>query len=192
MKNKIIIGIAIIVLIIGSYFTVQFLVERDRKKAEMELQQNIEKYGFVEEENVKNLIDKFNKEIKKKQEIYLASEKYMTTKDEIYWYEIHNDIFCYVEAKEFTEDTSKDIAKTMAIYYDKGSKNEKMALKYVKYLLKANNSELTDEDIEYLIDEAKNKFGSQEVANNGKGICLGYVETEEHIEYQIIRMNEEK
>lgn len=76
-----------------------------------------------------------------------------------------------------------------ALYFDKGEYNEDIALKYVKFLIKANNEEITDSEIKNLIKEAKEKSSSKNSANNGKGISVGLLETNNHYEYQVIRLH---
>ena len=73
----------------------------------------------------------------------------------------------------------------MVIQY---SDNEKIALKYVKALVKSNNDALTDADVDYLMKEAKTLANDKKKANNGKGISVGFVKNEEVTEYQIIRL----
>ena len=58
---------------------------------------------------------------------------------------------------------------------------------YLKDLIKANNEELTEEEIEDLITSSKEFSEKSLTANNGKGISIGYLEMDDHYEYQIIR-----
>ena len=63
-----------------------------------------------------------------------------------------------------------------------------MVINYVKSLIKANNENLTDSDIDYLINDAKNVSNDKKTSNNGKGISVGYIDNGEEIEYQVIRL----
>ena len=77
----------------------------------------------------------------------------------------------------------------MSIYAKKDSEYVNDSLEYTKLLIKANNNQLTDTEINELISNAKQKAsaGSKKVAYNGSGITVGYIEDEESIEYQIKR-----
>ncbi len=75
----------------------------------------------------------------------------------------------------------------MAIYY-KDNENVEMAKKYAKYLIKANNNDLTDEEINYLIEEAEKLSDKKEMANNGKGVSVGLRKADNHYEYQVKRL----
>ncbi len=91
----------------------------------------------------------------------------------------------YVKPVDFSGNKDKDIANIMTIQYSKNSKNSDVAINYVKALLKANNDKLTDSDIDYLMSEAKN---NKKNSNNGMGISVSFVENDEIIEYQVIRL----
>ena len=56
------------------------------------------------------------------------------------------------------------------------------------YKIKANNEEITEEEINELIKEALELSNINKVANNGKGITLGIYENNEYYEYQITRL----
>ena len=61
-KKKIItiVCIIIIILAIGVYFAVDYFLDKDLEKQEQELQETIDEYGTVNEENVVTLVAKFN------------------------------------------------------------------------------------------------------------------------------------
>ena len=52
---------------------------------------------------------------------------------------------------------------------------------------KANNSNITDNEIDSLLQEAKVKSTSGETANNGKGISIGYIEKNDSYQFQVLR-----
>lgn len=97
-------------------------------------------------------------------------------------------IYLYIKPENFTENKDNDITETMTIQYSKNIEDETMVVNYVKALIKANNENLTDSDIDYLITEAKKLSNDKKTANNGKGISVGYVDNGEKIEYQVIRL----
>lgn len=188
-KNKvIIISLIVILLAVGSYLGVKNYLNKDLKNKKQDLQETIEKYGYVEKENVATSIAKFNTEIMENKIGNLASDEYMVVQDNLYWYGLFNDVSLYIEPETFTENKNNDITKTMAIYYSKTIEDETIAINYVKDLIKANNDNLTAEEIDYLITEAKNLSKDKKISNNGKGISVGYIDHGEKIEYQVIRL----
>lgn len=189
-KNKILLIILIILIIIsvGVYYTVKYFMDKDIENLEQELQETIDTLGVVEEENVTNLVAKFNTEIMENGIEYPASEDYFTTYNNQYWYGMYDDIDLVIIPEEFTGDMDKDIVNTMLIRIPKDSENEEMALEYFKNLIRTNNNEITDEDISYLIEEANVQKVNGRNANNGKGIYVGVIEGDDHYEYQVIRI----
>lgn len=188
-KKIFIICIIFIVLSIGIYFSVNYLLNADLKKQEQELEDTIKKYGYVEKESVSIAIAKFNTEVMANGINFPANEDYLLIDESnnLYWYGLYDDIYCYIKPLNFTKNKDDDIAEITAIYYDKNTKNEEMVIKYVKSLLKASNENLSVDDINYLINEAKKLSPTKNTSNNGKGIFVGYLEESDHNEYQIIR-----
>ena len=86
------------------------------------------------------------------------------------------------------ENKEKDILDMSAIYMDNDKYDETIAIKYTKFLIKANNEEITDYEIDELLKEAKEKSSAKEKANNGKGISVGISNANDHYEYQVIRL----
>ena len=184
-----IICLVVIVLSIGGYFGVKYYLDKDLEKAEQELQKTIEKYGIVERESVKISVAKFNTEIMddKGWELLPVSDNSMIVHENNYWYAIYEDISLLVIPEEFTNDNSKDITKEMVLYIPKDTKYMNEAMEYVKYLIKANNETITEEDATKLMNEAEELKKEQRSANNGTGIWVGIYEDDTHIEYQISR-----
>jgi len=159
-----------------------------KKNAEQDLQETIDKYGFVEKENVSTLVGKFNNEVVDNNEnLNPASNDYLTIANNQYWYGLIEGIYLVVEPTAFNNDKTKDIVNSMTIYVEKGSKYEGDAIKYVKHLLRANNDKFTTAEINSLIDEAKQKV-NQEKVNNGKGISLGYTDNPDNYQYLVKRL----
>lgn len=190
MNKKTIITIftLLVIFVISACFIVVGISKKDLNDSKKDLDETIEKYGYVEEENISDIIAKFNTQVMESKLEYPANEEYLVVEKETYWYGLYDDISLYIKARDFTNDRAKDITNMMGIYYDKNSKNADMAQKYVRCLIKANNDKLTDNEIDYLIDEAENLSTSKNLANNGKGISVGLVEAEDHYEYQVKRL----
>lgn len=149
-------------------------------------------FGTVEPLTVFDAIDRFNVELSEHEANYYADNEYMIAQDGLYWYRIFDDITCYVKPVEFSDDMEKDIAETIAIRYAVDSKNEQMALDYIQYLIKANNADITDDEISTLMSKAKEQAPDGKTAYNGKGITVGVLVTEDVIEYQIVRIYEDE
>lgn len=145
-------------------------------------------YGTIEKVTVFDTIDKFNVELSNNEMNYFANNDYMIAENGLYWYGIYEDITCYVKPVTFTNDMNKDVTEMVVIRYDVNSKNEGMALDYVKYLIKSNNSSLSDNEIDELMNKAKELAPKRKTANNGKGITVGILLTDEIVEYQIVRL----
>lgn len=117
-----------------------------------------------------------------------AIDEYMVAQDGLYWYALTEDVSIYIKPVEFSNDNEKDIAEQSAIYMDKDVYDEHKAIKYTKRLIKANNYELTEDEIDTLIKDAKTLSKDNGMSNNGKGISVGIVETDNHYEYQVKRL----
>lgn len=186
-KNIIIACTIIILLSVIGYFGVTYFLNKDVEKQEQKLQNIIDNYGTVEKEPISTTIAKFNTEIMNNNVNKPAREDYLTIDNNQYWYGLYDDIYCYVIPEKFTGNKDVDITKLIAIYYPKKTKNEALALEYVKHLIKANNNNLTNAEIKELITEAKKLSKDKKTANNRKGIFVGILETETHFEYQVTR-----
>lgn len=158
------------------------------EEAKKDLQETQEKYGWVEKETVNTILAKFNTEIMDGGVNTPASDDYMVVDNGIYWFALTDDVSIYLKPIESTENKEKDILDMSAIYMDKDKYDENTAIKYTKLLIKANNAEITDSEIDTLLKEAKEKSSSKETANNGKGISVGISNANDHYEYQVIRL----
>ena len=162
--------------------------ESELEKAQDDLQKTHEKYGWVEEETVDVLVGKFNAQIVDNSSLNPASDDFLTVGENQYWYGLIEGIYLVVEPEEFKNDKTTEIVDYMILSVDKSSQYADDALEYVKYLIKANNNEITDEEIYTLIANSKELSSSKTSANNGKGISVGYIEDDENYEYQVIRL----
>ena len=119
-----------------------------------------------------------------------ASVDYLTVEDNKYWYGLIEGIYLVAVPKEFNNDPTNEIVDYMFLFVDKGGHYESEAVEYIKYLIKANNENITDEEINILLEEARQLATSGKTSNNGKGISIGYIENVDNYQYQIIRLYE--
>ena len=151
------------------------------------LQESVEKYGAVEKENVEVLVAKFNTEVKDNSTLNPASTDYLTENNGEYWYGLIDGIYLVVVPEKYTGDKTEIVNYTL-LYVNKSSKYVSDASSYIKYLIKANNQEITEAEINTLISEVKGKANSGKTANNGKGISLSYTENDDVYQYQVLRL----
>ena len=183
MKNKKIIIICLIMIILAIVISlgVKLYLNKDLENQRQKLQETQEKYGWVEKETVDVLVAKFNTEIVDSSSLNPASTDYLTEDNNQYC------IYLVVVPEKYTGDKSTEIVDYTLLYVDKTSKYESDAISYIKHLIKANNSNITDNEIDSLLQEAKVKSTSGETANNGKGISIGYIEKNDSYQFQVLR-----
>ena len=145
--------------------------------AKKDLQESQERHGYVEKETVDVLVAKFNTEVVDNSSLNPASTDYLT-----------EDNYLVVVPEEYTGDKTTEIVDYMLLYVDKTSKYETDAISYTKHLIKANNNQITDSEIETLLEDVKSKPNSGETSNNGKGISIGYTENDETYQFQVLRL----
>ena len=189
MKNKKIIIICLIMIILAIVISlgVKLYLNKDLENQRQKLQETQEKYGWVEKETVDVLVAKFNTEIVDSSSLNPASNDYLTEDNNQYWYGLIDGIYLVVVPEKYTGDKSTEIVDYTLLYVDKTSKYESDAISYIKHLIKANNSNITDNEIDSLLQEAKVKSTSGETANNGKGISIGYIEKNDSYQFQVLR-----
>lgn len=191
MNKKKIIGICVVIfviIVIAICIAIIQFSKHDLETVQKEYEQTVEKYGVVEKETVSTMIAKFNTEIMDGGINTPAYDEYLTIEDGSYWFGITENISYLLQPFEFTSDKDKDILAMSALYFHKENYNEEEAVKYVRCLIKSNNYDLTDEEIDDLIKEAKEKSFKKETSNNGKGISIGFLEYENSYIYQVIRL----
>lgn len=162
----------------------------DLEETNKDLQETEKKYGWVEKETVDVLVTKFNTQVMDNDSSSLnpASIDYLVEENNQYWYGLIEGIYLVVVPEKYTGDKTTEIVNYMLLYVEKSSKYESDATQYIKHLIKANNSEITDSEIDALLEEARTKSNSGKAANNGKGISIGYTEKEEAYQYQVLRL----
>lgn len=188
-KKIIIISVIVVVLVvIAICFAFIYSAKKDVENTQKEYEETVEKYGFVERETVDTVIAKFNTEIMDGGLNTPATNDSMVIEDGLYWYALTETISCYVRPVEFTENYKNDYAELISIYFDKEGYKEESAIDYWKKLIKANDSELTNEEIDTLVEKGKANKDSNEMTANGKGIYVAIIETDNHYEYQVKRL----
>ena len=157
--------------------------------------QSQEKHGFVEKENAETLVAKFNTEVMDNNSpndslLNPAMDDYLTEVNDQYWYGLIEGIFLVVVPEEYTGDKAADIVDYMIIHADKSSKYESDAVFYAKHLIKANRNDITENEIDALLEEAKAMASTGKMAFNGNGISVGYLDEDGIYQYQVRRFFE--
>ncbi len=141
---------------------------------------------YAARESVMESIAKFNTQVLDRGIEYPVQEAYQTVENGTYFYGVFEDIGFYVKPVAYTGDREADLAKNIAVFYDVGSKNEELALQYVKCLIKANLEGATDSEIDALVAEA-DRLANQGVADRNDGIFLQRTEQDGGIYYLLTR-----
>ena len=150
--------VSIIILVIAALVLIGLLYIKKNKKP-----------VYLDDIKVSSLVTKFNDNLKNSKIESLASEENLLKEDDSYWYGLHEDIVLHLIPLKYTGEVDKDIVLESGIFYDKDSKNSELASKYIVNLIKANALELTDEEIDEIIKQAK-EIGKDNVnSKNGKG-----------------------
>lgn len=155
--------------------------------AKNDLQESQEKYGFVEKETIDVLVAKFNTEVVYNSSLNPASTDYLTEDNNQYWYGLIEGVYLVVVPEKYTGDKAIDIVDYMLIYVEKNSKYSDDAVTYAKYLIKANYNEATETETDTLLKEAITKAPTGKTAYNGKGISVGYLDSNAYYQYQVLR-----
>lgn len=160
------------------------------KKVEEPPQDQIQESGNVLKETADVLVAKFNTEVVDNSTLNPASNDYLTTDEEAYWYGLITGVYLIVYPLEFTGNLNNDIVDYMVLYVKKNSEYASNTNEYMKYLIQANNPDITGTEVDELTKSAKESATSGTTVNNGKGIDIGYVENEDNYQYQVIRLYE--
>lgn len=136
------------------------------------------------------LVAKFNTQVVDNSSLSPASEEYMTTHEDAYWYGLITGIYLIVYPEEFTGDLSSDIVDYMVLYVEKNTEFMDYTDEYLEHLIIANNPDITSTEASELVSGAIDSASAGTTVNNGKGIDIGYVEDGETYQYQVIRLYE--
>ena len=172
------------ILFLMGVFVTCFLLVGCQKKVQVD-------FGKVSEITVEELVTKFSKvgEDNSKDNNTDKNEEWSySVRDDMYWYKLGDGIYFVVSPMEYQKDKTKEVVKMSRLYVEKENANNDSVTNYLKNLIKANNEELTSEEIDSLIKNAKKYTKDKVTANNGKGISVGYLDTDTHFEYQVIRI----
>lgn len=186
-KKIIIICLFVMIVAVGGYLGIKYYLEKDLEQTKQELQETIEKYGTVKQENVSTIIAKLNTEIMDSGTNTPATEDSLVIENQLYWYAITENISCYIKPQKFTGKKEEDIVEMVALWYEK-SEDEQTIEQYAKYLIKANNEDLTEKEIDQIIKDAKKLSPKNQNAQSGKGLAVAFKEADNHYEYQVIRI----
>lgn len=177
-----------ILMCVITVFGVTGCGKSDLEDVKKDLQGSQEKYGSVEKETVDVLVAKFNTEVVDNSSLNPASADYLTESNNEYWYGLIDGVYLVVVPEEHTGDKSTEIVNYTLLYVDKTGEYEDNVASYIKYLIRANNNQITDSEIDTLLEDAKTKPNFGKPANNGKGISIGYTENDEVYQYQVLRL----
>lgn len=194
-KQKVIIGVMIVLAVVVVGAVAMLVLKReDEQEAKVsettETEEELEEeYGFVEPETVEALVAKFNAKLMDQTgwELMPVDDTTMVTHEDNYWYPLDEDVALVVVPVEFSGDKAQDEVLTMLIYVDKDSANQEKAQEYWKYLIAANDEELSTEEVTELMTEAEELRERGEMADYDDGIFVAISEAEDHREYQVVR-----
>ena len=176
----------IVVLGIAIYFGVTYFLDRNIERLEKELEDAKNSIVYVEEENVNTSIAKFNTQIMDNGLNTPIGDNSIQKDGTNYVAAISSEgIYFYIKPVEYTGDIEKDISKDLSVFYRPES--EEKALEYVKYLIKANNDTISDEEIQSMISNAEGRSKEGFAVNENNGLLLSFDEDEEYKYYIVTR-----
>jgi|GEM_PF-5622454 len=160
-KNKIILILITIVLGIGAYFLgaklTKSYLDKESKKANKIDFSEMTKLETIENISLKKLVANYNKILEEKGlDKYIISQAKMDKKDNFYEYTINNITYVFQVTNNNVDITT--------IYYKEESDETK---EIVKAFIKANNNNLSDEDITMVYDSVIRTRNNKE-ENNSK------------------------
>ena len=155
--------------------------------SEIDKQDKKDVIGVVDKETVETMVARFNEVVVETSGLGYAQEETLSTDNGLYTYDIADGIFLVVLPLDVQKTKEEDIVNSMRIYVKNGYENDPQVEAYVRMLITANNDEITNEEANALIEEAIEKSSEKLTSNNGKGISVGFIKAEDHVEYQVIR-----
>ena len=182
--KKLLLGLFMGVMILGVTGCGNETVEEEQP------QTPVQETGYVDCETAEVLVAKFNTQVVDNSSLNPAYDEYLTTYEDAYWYGLITGIYLIVYPVVYTGDLSNDIVDYMVLYVEKNSEYESSVNEYMEYLIQANNSDITTEEVDALLEEARNSASAGTTVNNGKGIDIGYIDNEDNYQYQVIRLYE--
>lgn len=196
-KGKVVLGVVIGVALVAVVAVVVVKIVRSAAQedvntmieAEVTTEVPAESYGYVEVEKVATLARKFNQVIidQANWEVLPVDEEAMLVHEGSYWYALDENLALVVVPVEFSGNAEEDVALVTLIYTDNDPAKSEKVLEYYRYLVQANDESLTMDEIAELMAEAEKLRERGEMANHGKGIFTAINESDDHIEYQVVR-----
>lgn len=181
----------LLVTLVGCGPSPEEKAKQEVEQAKKELEETYQKYGTVEKESVGMSIAKYNTEIMDSGLETPAYDDGMVAENDAYWFALKEGVSYSVKPVEFTGNRDNDVTDVSFVYFDKKDYNEDAATKYVKCLIKANDNELTDEQINELLEQARDGEPEGKTGNIGTGISVGMYEDDEDYIYEVIRLYRE-
>ncbi len=143
--------------------------------------------GVVEKQTVAQMLSKYNTEIFDNSGLDPANIESLNEDNGMYSYNITEGIYLVILPLDEKKNKEEDIVNSMRIYVKKEFSEDPQVLAYARMLITANNEKITSTEAQNLIDEAISLSSKRITSNNGKGIFVGYIEAQDHDEYQVIR-----
>lgn len=185
-QRNLLIGIIAVVVLVGVLLGVRAIIMANQKEPATTDEPVA---STVERETVAMIVAKFNTEIMDvtQWELEPANDEAMVTYENNYWYPLAEDISLVVVPEEFTGNKDNDIVKVALIYSNKDESNQHVAREYWQYLVKANNSELDDETVAKLLEDAERLKAEDSATDTVKGVAAAIFEDDNHFEFQVLR-----
>lgn len=185
-QRNLLIGIIAVVVLVGVLLGVRAIIMANQKEPATTDEPVA---STVERETVAMIVAKFNTEVMDvtQWELEPANDEAMVTYENNYWYPLAEDISLVVVPEEFTSNKDNDIVKVALIYSNKDESNQHVAREYWQYLVKANNSELDDETVAKLLEDAERLKAEDSATDPVKGVAAAIFEDDNHFEFQVLR-----
>ena len=159
---------------------------------------HIIKNNTIENISVKQFISEFNKNLKEQDlEEQISLDEATADKNNTYWLILNDNFDVVVKVDKVTKNIENDTVRLNGLAYNTEYDEKDEIEKYIKILLKTNNSKLTDETINEML-ESVNKIdkSSKEKATSElfeyKGLGIDKTKDEINAMYRIARYGGEK
>lgn len=185
-QRNLLIGIIAVVVLVGVLLGVRAIIMANQKEPATTDEPVA---STVERETVATIVAKFNTEVMDvtQWELEPANDEAMVTYENNYWYPLAEDISLVVVPEEFTSNKDNDVVKVALIYSNKDESNQHVAREYWQYLVRANNSELDDETVAKLLEDAERLKAEDSATDTVKGVAAAIFEDDNHFEFQVLR-----
>lgn len=183
-KDKIIsiVCTIIIVLSLFGYLTINYFLNKDIKKE----QDKLDNIVYSDQIYINDFITEFNSKIIDNNLVTLSTN--YTLDNDIYYYNLYEDITLYIKPIEYLEDQNKEIVYEVGIFYPKDTEYENMVIEYFKYLIIVNNSTIGNNLSLDLINKADNLSQQNKSLDENNGLIIKISKNDKYKEYQIKRL----